>query len=107
MVVSNTLMPHNIMMVKHKFLLINEQVEAYRSKDTTHDTGNSFPNGGEIAEQQCVHKRPKQREMHRSIRCSSTTPLLKLKLYIRTQARAACKKKKTTTKKNMAVASTG
>lgn len=33
-------------------------------------------------------------ETHKSVRCSSTTPLLKLKLYIRTQAREACRKKK-------------
>lgn len=33
-VVSNPLMLHDIVMVKHKFLLVNEQVEAYRGKDT-------------------------------------------------------------------------
>lgn len=60
----------------------------------THDTDNSFPNEGETAEQQCVHKRQSSGETHRSVRCSSITPMLKLKLYIRTQAREACKKKK-------------
>lgn len=33
MVMSSSLVLHDIMMVKHKFLLVNEQVEAYRSKD--------------------------------------------------------------------------